>query len=115
MKVPFIPKETVSLSVTTSSANVSLGAYAGVGSKNPQIRIYNSGSVTACIKFGVAAAIAAAWYKANGGKICARPGVALFFHEGSRGTNPNYNYLHYNVATGYYSPKDFGIPTCKGK
>jgi len=59
MKVPFIPKETVSLSVTTSSANVSLGAYAGVGSKNPQIRIYNSGSVTACIKFGVAATTAA--------------------------------------------------------
>lgn len=109
MKVPFIPKETVSLSVTTSSANVSLGAYAGVGSRNPQIRIYNSGSVTACIKFGVAATTAATT------DMQIPPGVALFFHEGSRGTNPNYNYLHYNVATGYYSPKDFGIPTCKGK
>jgi hypothetical protein len=60
-----------------------------------------------------AAAIQVAWYRANGGTICARPGIALFFHEGARGTNPIRRYLGYNLKPGWYSPGDFGIHECR--
>jgi len=52
MKIPFSPKESTSLAVTTTSGNVSLGAYVGTGQTRPQVRLYNKGAADIFIAFG---------------------------------------------------------------
>lgn len=59
-----------------------------------------------------AAAIQVAWFRAHGGKVCAYPGRALYFHDGALGTNPTKRYLGYSLKPGWYSPGDFGIKPC---
>jgi len=63
-----------------------------------------------------AAAIQVVYYHGRGGRICAKPGVMLYFHEGrSRGgavTNANKRYLGRSIKTGWYRPAKFGIGEC---
>jgi hypothetical protein len=62
-----------------------------------------------------AAAIQVAYFAGRGGRICAKPGVMLYFHAGrSRGavTNANRRYLGRNLKEGWYKPARFGIGEC---
>ena len=64
-----------------------------------------------------AAAIQVVYFAGRGGRICAMPGVELYFHAGrSRGgavTNANRRYLGRNIRTGWHKPAAFGIGGCK--
>jgi hypothetical protein len=62
-----------------------------------------------------AAAISVVYFKRIGGKICAKPNVRLWFHEGALGTKPNEFYLKQTVKTGWHEPEEFGIGTCPDK
>ena len=63
-----------------------------------------------------AAAIQVVYFAGRGGRICAKPGVMLYFHAGrSRGgavTNANRRYLGRNLKDGWYTPAKFGIGKC---
>ena len=63
-----------------------------------------------------AAAIQVVYFHERGGRICAKPGVTLYFHAGrSRGgavTNANRRYLGRDLKDGWYHPEKFGIREC---
>lgn len=64
-----------------------------------------------------AAAIQVVWYRQHGGKVCAKPGVQMFFHLGRNTVtgapiDSNRYYLGRSIREGWYRPSEFGIPQC---